>query len=315
MSFKYTVVCDTFAFLGCSFYEQPKEILQAIKDAGYDGADLPGDPTKADPKQMRKLADTIGLDIPEVLGAWAYFHGGEDRDFAGGNKDAKKRGLAYAKDTIDYAAELGATYFEICAPQPPVYEYGFPKLPIATMRNNFIEALREIHAHAVTRGITILLEPLNSYEAYPQVLTSLYNAIEIIEASGLDNVGIQPDIFHMNISESSMTDALRAAGKYVKHMHTNETNHYAIGTGHADYPAIIRALKDIGYDGYLAIYMPFVSQEVFHSGSFGYGASGDGPVDEKASKLDLKPYLEWPIRYLKQIEQIVDRERVIYEKK
>ncbi len=94
MSFKYTVVCDTFAFLGCNFYEQPKEILQAIKDAGYDGADLPGDPTKADPKQMRALAEGIGLEIPEVLGAWAYVLGGADRDFAGGNLVAETGGMA-----------------------------------------------------------------------------------------------------------------------------------------------------------------------------------------------------------------------------
>ena len=76
MSFKYTVVCDTLSWLGWPFYEDPKEILQAIKDAGYDGADLPGDPTQADPKQMRQLADEIGLEVPEGLGAWAYFHGG-----------------------------------------------------------------------------------------------------------------------------------------------------------------------------------------------------------------------------------------------
>ena len=313
MSFKYTVVCDTISWLGWTFYENPKEILQAIKDAGYDGADLPGDPTKGDPKQLRKLTDEIGLAVPEVLGAWAYFHGGEDRDFAGGNKDAKKRGIAYAMNTIDYAAELGAKYFEICAPQPPVYEYGFPKLPIETMRQNLIEALREINSHAVKRGITILLEPLNCYEAYPQVLTSLHNAIEIIEASGLDNIGIQPDIFHMNIAESSMTDALRAAGKYVKHVHVNETNHYALGTGHADYPAIVRALKDIGFDGYLAIYMPYVSQELFYLASGGYGASGGGKG--KIAKPDLRPYLEWPIKYLQQIETMIDREREIYEKK
>lgn len=311
MSFKYTVVCDTIAWLGYDFYEDTQEILQAIKDAGYDGADLPGDPTKADPKELRKRTDAVGLKVPEVLGAWAYFHGGEDRDFAGGNPDARKRGVTYAKKTLDYAAELGAQYFEICAPQPPIYEYGFPKLPIETMRKNFIEALRDIHAHAVKCGITILLEPLNCYEAYPQVLTSVHNAIQIIEASGLDSIGIQPDVFHMNVAESSTTDALRAAGKYVKHVHLNETNHYALGTGHADYPAIIRALKDIGFDGYLAIYMPYVSQELFHM-SGGYGA--DSGLYAKITKPDLRPYLEWPINYLKQIETMIDREREIYEK-
>jgi len=196
-------------------------------------------------------------------------------------------------------------------PQPPVYEYGFPKKPIQTLRANFISALKEIHAHAKDRGVTILLEPLNCYEAFPGVLTTLSHAVSIIEESGLDHIGIQPDIYHMNISEASMTDALRAAGKYIKHVHTNETNHYTIGTGHADYPAVIRALKAIGFDGYLAIYMPFVSQEVFGMGG-GYGAEAGEGSGARAGKPDLKPHLETPIKYLKQIECVVEKEREIY---
>jgi D-psicose/D-tagatose/L-ribulose 3-epimerase len=313
MAFKYSVVCDTLGFLGCNFQDNPEEILRAIKSAGYDGADLPGDPANANSQQMRQLVESIGLAVPAVLGAWAYFHSGEDRDLAGGNKDAKRRGIAYSKCSIDYSADLGAKYFSICASQPPVYEYGFPKLPVETMRNNFIEALQEIQAHAVRRGITILLEPLNCYEAYPQVLTSVYNAIEIIEKSGLDHVGIQPDIFHMNISESSMTDAIRAAGKYVGQVHVNETNHYAIGTGHADYPAIMRALKDIEFDGYLSVYMPLVSQELFQLG-FGYGASDSDSKEPKSAMCNLMPFLEWPINYLKQVEKTIDKERENYDK-
>ena len=312
MGFKYTVVCDTLGFIGYDFHENPEEILQTIKDAGYDGADLPGNPDKGDPGELRKLADVIGIAIPEVLGAWAYFHGGEDRDLASGNPEARERGVTYAKRVLDYASVLGATYLEICAPQPPVFQYGFPEKPIKELRQNFIEALKEIAAHAEGCGVNILLEPLNCYEAFPGVLTTLQHAVSIIEESGMDNIGIQPDVYHMNISEASMTDALRAAGKYIRHVHANETNHYTIGTGHADYPGIIRALKDIGFDGYLAIYLPFVSQEAFRMPGAGYGSSSSS--DSSASRPDLKEHLERPLKYLKQIESIVDLERGIYRK-
>ena len=106
---------------------------------------------------------------------------------------------------------------------------------------------------------------------------------------------------------SSSSYSIRAAGRYVKHVHLNETNHREIGTGHADYKAIIKALKDIDYDGYLALYMPYTSQEIMTSK--GYGQSELGGTGQR---LDLKAYLEKPLKYLKEVEAIVEMESEIY---
>jgi len=297
MSFKYTLVCDTLGHLGYDFLEQPEEILKAIKDAGYDGADLPSNPKRMDTKVLRPIVDSVGLDVPELLGAWAYFHGKENRDLAGAGEEARRRGIEYAKQSIDLCMEMGAQFFEVCAAQPPIPEVPFPKLPIQTLRKNFLDSLREIFAYAGDRGITILLEPLNCYEAYPGVLTSVYEAMAIIKDSGFDNIGIQPDIFHMNIEEASIPDALRATGKYVKHVHMNETNRYSFGSGHADYKAIMKTLKEINFSGYLAIYMPLTTQEMFN----------------RVSRHELKPYLQLPLRYLKEIENTIDSSTITYE--
>ena len=160
--------------------------------------------------------------------------------------------------------------------------------------------MRTICQYAAPRNVTILLEPLNLYEALPGVLTSVYDAIGLIDELGLDNLGVQPDVFHMNVSESSMTDSLRAAGKRIQVFHMNETNHYRLGTGHADYKAIISTLKECGFDGYVTVYAPLISEEVFQK----KGQSPDRP--------DLKTALGEQLRFLKEIESIVDAERTIY---
>lgn len=118
-----------------------------------------------DPKTLKPIADSLGLQVPEVLGAWAYFHAGENRDLAGLDEAARRTGIDYATRAIDLAAELGAQYFQVCAAQPPVPQVPFPEAPIPTLRKNFAEACREICAHAARRGITVLFEPLNLYEA------------------------------------------------------------------------------------------------------------------------------------------------------
>ena len=53
MAFKYTVVTDTMPWIGYNVLEQPQEVLSAVKEAGYDGIDLPGDVSNVD--QLVKL--------------------------------------------------------------------------------------------------------------------------------------------------------------------------------------------------------------------------------------------------------------------
>ena len=102
--------------------------------------------------------------------------------------------------------------------------------------------------------------------------------------------------------EASIPDALRAAGKYIKHFHMNETNRYSLGTGHADFKAVIRTLREINFTGYIALYMPLTSQETL------LRREEDAPI-----RPDLKTSLEEPLRYLKEIEDTVDLQRKIYE--
>ena len=40
----------------------------------------------------------------------------------------------------------------------------------------------------------ILLEPLNKYEAYPGVLTTVHDGIRVIDESGFDNLGLQTNV-------------------------------------------------------------------------------------------------------------------------
>ena len=306
MSFKYTVVCDTLSFVGHNILDETQEILQTIKEVGYDGADLPSNPDKMNANILRPIVESVGLEVPELLGAWAYFHGGEDRDMAGENEEARARGIDYAKKSIELCKAMGARFYQVCATQPPVYQYGFPRTPIPKMRKNFLRALEEIVTYGAQYNITILLEPLNGYEAYPGILTSVYEARDIIDELGFDNMGIQPDVHHMNISEGPMLKALRDVGPYIKHIHMNETNHYSLGSGHADYPGIIRVLKDIDYQGFLAFYMPMTTQEVFYLTSERCATSEASGVAKESLRPELKPLLEMPLNYLKQIENTLD---------
>ena len=167
MAFQYTLQCDTLAWVGYNVLEEPDEVLQAAAEAGYDGVDLPGNPEKMDGREWRRRVEQAGLAVPEVLAAWGYYHAGEERSLASSDPEKRARAVQYARDTVDLAADVGASFTELCAAQPAVPQLPFPIEPVATLRNNFRQSIREICAHAAPRGITILLEPLNTYEGLP----------------------------------------------------------------------------------------------------------------------------------------------------
>ena len=290
--FKYSVACPTLGWTGYDVVQDPSGVLQAIKAAGYDGADLPVEGVSAE--RMRPILQAVGLEVPEIMGTWGYVHSREDRDLTSPDEQVRQRGIDYARAAIDLAVELNAKFFNICAAQPAVPQVPFPQAPVSTLRQNFSASLEVICKYAAAGNITILMEPLNLYEAIPGVLTSVYDALGFIKQLGVDNLGVQPDIFHMNISEASVTDALRAAAAYTGMVHMNETNHYQLGTGHADYPAIIRVLKDCRFNGYVTVYAPLVSEQVFRQ------------KDQAADRPDLREVLAQQLELLKQIESEVD---------
>jgi sugar phosphate isomerase/epimerase len=298
MSFQYVVNSDTLPFLGHDLLENPQEILEAIKDVGYAGVDLPGNPERVDATSLRQAVEDLNLVVPEVSGAWAWaYYGPEgDRNLAGPAEAARLRGVEASKRLIDLAVELGSQLFPACPTQPPTYEHPWPKIPSGILRENFLQSLRELCQYAAERGITLVIEPLNRYEAWIGVATTIEETASLIQDLDVDNLRIQPDIFHMNISETSICSALRAAGPYIEHMHINDTNHASLGTGHADFHAILKTLKDINYTGFMSVYMPFTTQDAW----------------QRREKLDLRTYLEHAIEYLKAIERAVDLQTSLY---
>ncbi len=301
MSFKYSLQCDTLEWVGYHVLKEPDVVLRAAKEAGYDGVDLPGNPQAVDAREWRTRVADYGLAIPEVLAAWGYYHAGEERNLASTDPAKRASAVQYAKDVVELAAGLGASYTELCAAQPAVPQLPFPVEPVAVLRDNFRQSIREICAHAAPRGITILLEPLNTYEGLPEVLTTLYEAVNYVDELEFDNLGVQPDVYHMNVEEGSIPDALRYAGKRIRHFHLNETNHCQHGTGHGDYQEIFRILKGIGYDGYLCTYMPKTTQAILQGGA----ANPDRP--------DLSEVLNGLLGFLKETERTVDQSRGFYE--
>ncbi len=112
------------------------------------------------------------------------------------------------------------------------------------------EALEQFGPRAHALGVPLLFEPLNRYET--NLVRTVADGVALLESLRTKNVKLLCDLFHMNIEEVSLADALRAGGSHVGHIHFADSNRRAIGFGHTDPKPVIAALRDIGYTGYLS---------------------------------------------------------------
>lgn len=112
------------------------------------------------------------------------------------------------------------------------------------------EALEQLAADAARRNQALLFEPLNRYET--NLLNRVGDAARFLEKIPARNVRIVADLFHMNIEESSICDALRDCGALLGHVHFADSNRRAVGMGHTDMGPILKSLQQLGYDGYLS---------------------------------------------------------------
>jgi sugar phosphate isomerase/epimerase len=255
MACKYSVVLVAMSIGGGDVWKNPGPVLETIAGLGYDGVDFDSEPDRIDPRrfeEVTKLAQSLGLKIPALVGAWGGWHAGEDRDLAASDEGVRTHAVSYAKKCIDQAAGMGSPVYEIAlAPRNP--SYPFPSVPLEIVKQNFLKSAGEIAAYASERRVPVAIEPINRFEGYAGFLNSALEATEIVEQIGSDYFGVLVDFFHANIEDGPIEGALARVGKKLMHVHLADSNRQAPGTGHLDFAQILRVLESIGYHGYLSV--------------------------------------------------------------
>ena len=99
--------------------------------------------------------------------------------------------------------------------------------------------------------VTLAIEPLNRFETY--FLNTAADAAALCDEVGHPRVGVAFDTFHANIEEKGIAGACRRIGGHLKHVQISENDRGTPGSGHIDWASLLRALRDLEYDGWLTI--------------------------------------------------------------
>jgi sugar phosphate isomerase/epimerase len=113
-----------------------------------------------------------------------------------------------------------------------------------------VASLKSCYEHGQREGVRLAIEPLNRFETY--FLNRHDQALALAKEVGPD-CGVCIDVFHMNIEEQDMYQAIRNCKGRLADFHVADNNRMACGMGHCDWGKIIGTLKEIGYDGALTV--------------------------------------------------------------
>ncbi len=156
--------------------------------------------------------------------------------------------LAKLRETIDATSAAGF---------PNVVSFSGNRrgIPDDVGIENSVEALKKIAGYAEQKKVTICLEYLNSKVNHKDYMfDNIRWGVEVCKRVGSERVKILYDIYHAQIMEGDIIRTIQTYKEYMGHYHTggNPGRNEIDDTQELYYPAIMRAIAETGYKGFVA---------------------------------------------------------------
>ncbi|MFZ6749364.1 hydroxypyruvate isomerase [Undibacterium sp. Ren11W] len=101
-------------------------------------------------------------------------------------------------------------------------------------------------------GIRLLIESINTFDIPGFFLSHTQQAVELIAATGSDNLFVQYDIYHMQRMEGELINTIKANLALIKHVQlADNPGRFEPGTGEINYRNIFTQLDAMGYEGWI----------------------------------------------------------------
>ena len=224
------------------FHDDLPGACRTARELGFDAIELfaPG-PDAVSVDVLRSHLSENGLSLAAVgTGAGWVRH---KLSLSSPDSAVRTRAVDFVKSMMDYGAAFGAP--AIIGSMQGRWGEGLDR---EKGQAHLIESLRALGDRP------LLYEPLNRYET--NFATRLEDGLHLLEQVGTKAIQLLADLFHMNIEETNLADAIRTAGPRIGHVHLADSNRRPAGFGHTDFQPIATALKEIGY-------ARFISAEAF----------------------------------------------------
>ena len=113
----------------------------------------------------------------------------------------------------------------------------------------FVQALEYATDQAAKCDMTILIEPLNTFDTPGYFLCTTNQALAIIDQVAAPNLKLMFDCYHIERMEGNVTARLRDTWPYIGHIQFADTPHRSAPfTGDMEYSTIFQTISELGWE-------------------------------------------------------------------
>ncbi|MFH8344464.1 sugar phosphate isomerase/epimerase family protein [Streptomyces sp. NPDC018045] len=241
------------------------DALALLADLGYDGVALTLDHMHLDPlapdlpsrtSRLARRLDALGLAVAIETGARYVLDSRRKHhpSLLDPDPDARTARTDLLRTAVRVGADLGATAVHCFSGPRPA---GTPE-PAAWQ--HLADALIPVLDAAATARIPLAVEPEPGHLLSD--LAGFHRLRATLSGPPADVLGLTLDIGHCQCLEPDPPAAcVRAAAPWLRHVQIEDMRrgvheHLPFGTGEIDFPPVLTALRDIGYQGLVSVELP-----------------------------------------------------------
>lgn len=223
-------------------YQGPLEKSCAdLAALGYDGVEfMTLNPKELDWQEVKDTLKKYGLIVSLVCTGEIY--GQLGLSYTDPEPAKREEAISRTREIIDFAAFLG-TNVNIGR----IRGHYCPEMPREETERLAVEAFRELSDYAAPKNVKIALETVTIMQT--NFINTCAEGAAMVDRVGRDNFRLMLDVFHLNLEEKDLFEAIRQYSSYNIHVHLSDNNRRYPGQCGLDFEKIISLFKDCGYDG------------------------------------------------------------------
>jgi len=223
-------------------YQGPLEkSLRELSNLGYQGVEfMTLNPSELNWKEVKELLKKHQLKA--VLVCTGEIFGQLKLSYTHKEEDIRKEAIQRTKEIMDFASYLGAD------------------INIGRIRGQYckdltreeteayaVEAFKEISRYGEEKNVRIALETVTIMQT--NFINTLEEGLDMVKRVGMKNFQLMLDVFHLNLEEKNLYEAIRTYSPHNIHVHLADNNRRYPGHCGLDFDKIIGTFKECGYEG------------------------------------------------------------------
>lgn len=220
---------------------------------GYDGIEIgcasphawPDHLSHGRRKEIKQLLRTHQLNVSSMLPAPG---GGPGNNPSSPIREEREFTVQHYKDIILLAHEWE------CPTVIWIAGWAVYGTPQQEAWNYSLQGLVECARYAKELGVTLVVEPTPTDS---NLVETADDALLLAEQTGEDNVKVMFDTFHALYRSEVSSDYVYRMKDKLHHIHISDADRLPPGQGNCNFDAVLKALKEIDYQGYLTMEVGF----------------------------------------------------------